>query len=59
MPGLSAGDGILGHESIHDITGSSGAEAKLLDDGDDTVVEAGASEGLAYRSRRARIAVFV
>ena len=58
MPGLSAGDGILGHKSIH-VTGSSGAEAKLLDDGDDTVVEAGASEGFAYRSRRARIAVLV
>ena len=59
MPGLSAGDGILGHESIHDITGSSGAEAKLLDDGDDTVVEAGGSEDLAYRFGQAKIAVFV
>ena len=59
MPGLSAGHGILGHESIHDITGSSGAEAEILDDGDDTVVEAAGSEGLAYRFGRAKIAVFV
>ena len=59
MPGLSAGHGIVGHESIHDITGSSGAEAEIPDDGDDTVVEAAGSEGLVYRFGRAKIAVFV
>ena len=59
MAGLTAGHGIVGHDSIHDITGSSGAEAEILDDGDDTVVEAAGSEGLAYRFGRAKIPVFV
>ena len=59
MAGLTAGHGIVGHDSIHDMTGSSGGEAEILDDGDDTVVEAERSDVLAYRFGRAKIAVFV
>ena len=59
MAGLTAGHGIVGQHSIHDISGSSGAEAELLHDGDDTVVEAAGSEGLAYRYSRAKIPMLV
>ena len=59
MAGLTAGHGIVGPVGIHDITSSCGGEAEILDDGDDMLVESVGSEGLAYRFRRAKIAVFV